>query len=110
MSDVFISYLSGKIKKFPFSEGPIAAETSDISESLRELNSNKILTINSQPKVNGVKSSDTKFGWGPDNGYIYQKAYFEFFIHPQLIQPLVEFLHGYEDITFQAINAAGEKY
>jgi len=82
MTEVFVNYLSGKIKKFPFSEGAIAPETFEISDILFELNKNKILTINSQPKVNGVRSSDTKFGWGPENGYVYQKAYFEFFCHP----------------------------
>jgi len=30
--------------------------------------------------VNGAKSNDEKYGWGPDNGYVYQKAYFELFI------------------------------
>lgn len=34
MSDVFCAYLSGKIKKFPFSEGRIALETNDISDVL----------------------------------------------------------------------------
>lgn len=110
MSQVFVNYLQGKIKKFPFSEGAIAPETFEINDILFELNRNKILTINSQPRVNGVRSTDPKFGWGPENGYVYQKAYFEFFIHPQLIQPLVEFLNGFDDITFQAVNAAGERF
>lgn len=39
-----------------------------------------LLTINSQPVANGVKSNDPVFGWGPSGGYIYQKAYYEFFI------------------------------
>lgn len=52
---------------------------------LQTLNSNMLLTINSQPMVNGVKSTDSVFGWGPDNGYIYQRAYFEFFIPEQLL-------------------------
>jgi len=47
MSKVFINYLQGKIKKFPFSEGTIALETQDISEILKEMNSSKLLTINS---------------------------------------------------------------
>jgi methylenetetrahydrofolate reductase (NADPH) len=32
------------------------------------------LTINSQPAVNGAKSDHKVFGWGPSNGYVYQKA------------------------------------
>jgi hypothetical protein len=44
---VFIEYLSGKIKKFPFSEGSIASETYTMSDHLLKMNKNKLLTINS---------------------------------------------------------------
>jgi methylenetetrahydrofolate reductase (NADPH) len=74
------------------------------------MNSNYLLTINSQPKVNGVRSNDPKFGWGPENGYVYQKAYFEFFCHHKLIKELVAFLNQHEEITYQAINMSGERY
>lgn len=85
MSNVFVAYLTGKIKKFPFSEGRIALETNDICDVLVQLNKNKLLTINSQPRVNGIKSTDLKYGWGPQNGYVYQKAYFEILLHPALV-------------------------
>jgi methylenetetrahydrofolate reductase (NADPH) len=68
------------MKKFPFSEGSLAFETNDISEFLLNINKNKLFTINSQPAVNAVKSSDAKYGWGPANGYVYQKAYIELFV------------------------------
>ena len=110
MSKIFINYITGKIKKFPFAEGPIALETQDINEFLVELLNNKILTINSQPRVNAVKSSDPKFGWGPGNGYCYQKAYIEVLVHPKLINVLVDHLWKYENVTFQAINKKGEKF
>jgi hypothetical protein len=32
------------------------------------------LTINSQPAVNGARSDHKVFGWGPSNGYVYQKV------------------------------------
>ena len=35
-------------------------------------------TINSQPKINGMKSESPQ-GWGGKGGYLYQKAYLEFF-------------------------------
>ena len=107
---VFVAYLQGKIKKFPFSEGSLAPETIDINDILLKLNRNKFFTINSQPKVNGVKSSDEKLGWGPNNGYVYQKAYFEFFVPAELIQPLVHFLDLHEEVTYQAINSKGARY
>ena len=47
VSNIFVNYLMGKIKKFPFSEGSIALETADISQILLSLNANKLLTINS---------------------------------------------------------------
>lgn len=85
---VFTAFVSGKIKKFPFSEGSLALETADINTDLVKLNSNKLMTINSQPRVNGVKSTDPKYGWGPENGYIYQKAYFELFVPAALVEKL----------------------
>jgi len=51
-----------------------------------------------------------KFGWGPEKGHVYQKAYYEFFVHPDMIQPLVWFLDQNEDITYQAINIKGETF
>ena len=110
ISNAFVSFVTGKIKKLPFSEGTMAVESEDINEVLVQLNSNKLLTINSQPRVNGAKSTDAKFGWGPENGYVYQKAYFELFVHPSLIKDLVTYLEQFPSITFQAMNLAGEKH
>ena len=73
VADVFINYLSGKLKKFPFSEGSLQAETSVILNPLIRMNACKLFTINSQPRVNGVRSTDEKHGWGPKNGFVYQK-------------------------------------
>ena len=106
---VFVSFITGKIKKFPFAEGAIALETADISDVLVKMNQNKLLTINSQPPINGVASADPKYGWGPENGYCYQKAYFEFFLPAGLLEPLVAHLSAHPQITYQAVNAAGEK-
>ncbi len=80
-----------------------------IKDILVTLNQNKLFTINSQPKINGAPSTDPVVGWGPGAGYVYQKAYFEFFIHPDLLIPLAEHLNCHSSITYQAINAAGEK-
>ena len=67
------------------------------------------MTINSQPHVNGVNSKDPVFGWGPAKGFIYQKAYFEFFVSPDLLKPLVTFLEQFDMVSFQAINVKGEE-
>ena len=104
ISEVFVNYLSGKLKKFPFTEGSLQPETAVILAPLIKMNANYLFTINSQPKVNGAPSNDPKFGWGPAQGYVYQKAYIEFFIPPELIDLLIDHLKGYEWITYQATN------
>jgi methylenetetrahydrofolate reductase (NADPH) len=68
------------------------------------MNANKFLTINSYPAVNGVKSSDPVYGWGPERGYIYQKAYFEFFLPEELLAKLIAHLQKFEMISYQAVN------
>ena len=45
-----------------------------IAGKLAQINDLGFLTINSQPAVNGVPSGDKVFGWGPSNGFVYQKA------------------------------------
>ena len=45
-----------------------------IAEKLAQINDLGFLTINSQPAVNGVPSDDKVFGWGPSNGFVYQKV------------------------------------
>ena len=73
------------------------------------MNSNCFYTINSQPKVNGAPSSDPKFGWGPSKGYVFQKAYYEFFIPPQLLEPFIRHLDKHESVSYQAVNLKGGK-
>jgi len=109
VSKVFTLYLQGKIRKYPFSEGtPLQPETDTILEPLIAMNNNKLFTINSQPRVNGVASTDPKYGWGPKYGYVYQKAYYEFFVPGEMLEALIQHLERYPMITYQAINAAGE--
>lgn len=104
IGDLFVRYLKGEVKKYPFSEGSLQLETNVILDQLVKINRSYVFTINSQPKVNGVPSTDPKFGWGPKNGYVYQKAYIEFFVPCEMIKPLIEHLDRYEMITYQAIN------
>jgi methylenetetrahydrofolate reductase (NADPH) len=57
---------------------------------LIQLNQQGILTINSQPSVNGFPSLDPTFGWGPKNGLVYQKQYLEFLIPKGKLSALIE--------------------
>ncbi|KAJ7224275.1 hypothetical protein GGX14DRAFT_649323 [Mycena pura] len=56
------------------------------------------LTINSQPAVNGAKSEDPVVGWGPRNGYVYQKAFSLRFLQSQ----------DYLNIAYYVINKRGD--
>lgn len=77
-------------------------------EILVKMNKNFMFTINSQPRVNGEPSSSSIHGWGPKNGFIYQKAYVEFFIHPKLLDIFIDYANKNEWISYHAINSSGE--
>ena len=68
------------------------------------------LTINSQPRVNGVPSADPHVGWGGTDGYVFQKAYVEFFTTPQLMDRLVAVLPEYPNLSYHAVNVDGREY
>lgn len=112
--EVFKCYISGennkagvKVKSLPWNEDTIAAETSLIQENLVFLNSKGILTINSQPHVNGAPSTDSTHGWGGSGGYIYQKAYLEFFTCREVVDILLEVLKEYAQVNYHVVNREG---
>jgi len=107
---VFISFINGTIKKLPWcEENEIEGEISIIKDLLIKLNSLNIFTINSQPNVNGVPSNDPVVGWGPSDGYIYQKFYLEFFIKEEHLNKLIDIINkqGGKSIAYQAANNDG---
>jgi methylenetetrahydrofolate reductase (NADPH) len=110
VASVFVKYLHREISSIPWSRSAVSNETSPIFEKLADVNRRGCFTINSQPAVNGAKSSDAVHGWGPANGYVYQKAYIEFFISPERLQLLLQRLNACPDMVYQAINRKGHKY
>ena len=108
IATTFIRYLEKDLKSLPWSESPITSEASDIIQDLIQLNRRGILTINSQPAVNGAKSSDPIHGWGPQNGYVYQKAYLELLVCPRIIHELINRVEERAHYTYHAVNMAGE--
>ncbi|KAM9890548.1 hypothetical protein OXX80_001914 [Metschnikowia pulcherrima] len=80
ISKLFMEYLSGKINVLPWVDTEISSETALIQEELFELNQRGWFTLASQPAVNACPSTDKILGWGPSNGYLFQKAFVEFFI------------------------------
>ena len=58
--------------------------------------------INSQPAVNAAPSSDVVHGWGAKrNGFVFQKAYIEFFCSPLRMQQLLERIPAHQTLTWQ---------
>jgi methylenetetrahydrofolate reductase (NADPH) len=108
IANMFVKYMQGKLDSLPWSEAPITAEADAIRNDLVELNRRGILTINSQPAVDGVKSSDLIHGWGPKNGFVYQKAYLEVLVCPELIAEVITRIERNDDMTYYAVNKTGD--
>ena len=76
-----------------------------------------ILTINSQPRVNGAASDDAHFGWGAPGGRVYQKAYMEFFASPSVLRAIIDACAGtipggsrFPSVTYHAVDVGGNAY
>ncbi|KAK4053101.1 methylenetetrahydrofolate reductase 1 [Microbotryomycetes sp. JL201] len=89
VSRIFTSYLRGTQLTNPWSEEPLRPETQSIADYLVRLNDERHWwTVGSQPAVDGASSSDKTFGFGPKGGYVYQKAFVEFFLSEQELKEL----------------------
>ncbi|ODN80626.1 methylenetetrahydrofolate reductase [Cryptococcus amylolentus CBS 6039] len=106
--NLFARFCRGELTKLPWSTQPPASETSVITDQLTKMNELGYLTINSQPAVDGVASDDKVHGWGPSGGYVYQKAYLEFFVSPELLSPLIRRIERDPRITYYAVNKQGD--
>ncbi|KAI0379897.1 MTHFR-domain-containing protein [Hypomontagnella monticulosa] len=108
---LFVRHLKGELSAIPWSEEEFNEETRIITDQLIRLNSKGWWTVASQPAVNGLKSSDPTFGWGPQQGFVFQKAFVEFFIPTAEWKILLEKLQSSEihsTVCFYAANAAGD--
>ena len=74
ISSIFRRHISGELDALPWSEEGLNPETNTIRDELLKLNSKGWWSVASQPAVNGVKSTDPVFGWGPRNGFVFQKV------------------------------------
>lgn len=111
ITDIFIRHLEGQLTAIPWSEEGLNEETNSIKTQLLNLNKKGWWTVASQPAVNGLKSSHSVFGWGPKNGFVFQKAFVELFIpnsaweslHAKLTSPALR-----DTVSFYASNAKGD--
>uniref|UniRef100_M1C550 Methylenetetrahydrofolate reductase n=1 Tax=Solanum tuberosum TaxID=4113 RepID=M1C550_SOLTU len=104
----FMNYCLGKLRSCPWSElDGLQAETKIIDDHLGNINSKGFLTINSQPSVNGAKSDAPLVGWGGPGGFVYQKAYLEFFCSREKLNAVIEKCMAFPFLTYMAVNKKG---
>ncbi|CAO1622729.1 unnamed protein product [Jaminaea pallidilutea] len=125
VSSIFASYLIDTIQCIPWCDAPIFDETLAIQKWLLSLNlpvggsgsksgtpvqGKGWWTVGSQPAVDGVASTDPTYGFGPRDGYVYQKAFVEFFVSEQdkeMIKRKIE-EEGNGMLSFFAGNRRGD--
>ena len=114
ITHLFTSYLAGQNpKQLPWSESAtLSPETALITSELTQLTQKKgYWTIASQPAVDGLPSTDSIHGWGPSGGFVFQKAFVEFFVPASFftstLQPHLDRLQKEGEISYYAGNAAG---
>lgn len=74
ITSIFERHVRGELEAIPWSEEGLSEETGTIREELAGLIRKGWWTVASQPAVNGVQSQDRVFGWGPKNGFVFQKV------------------------------------
>ncbi|XP_017687526.1 methylenetetrahydrofolate reductase isoform X2 [Pipra filicauda] len=114
--EVFTCYITGepnrnghRVTCMPWNDDPLATETNLLKDQLEKVNRRGILTINSQPNINGKPSTDPIVGWGPSGGYVFQKAYLEFFASSEIVTALLKVLKKYElRVNYHIVNVKGQ--
>ncbi|CAF0724785.1 unnamed protein product [Didymodactylos carnosus] len=109
---MFACYIGGEknqnnkiIKHFPWTDEELSLETKLIQNNLVEYNRRGILTINSQPAVNGSPSTDPVVGWDKSAKWIC--AYLEFFTSAKNIPALREVLRKFPSVNYHFVNKSG---
>ncbi|EME43646.1 hypothetical protein DOTSEDRAFT_72867 [Dothistroma septosporum NZE10] len=108
ISRSFRRHLESEIDSMPWSEEALQPETLTIKDRLLALINKGWWTVASQPAVNGIRSTDPIFGWGPKNGFVFQKPFVEFFIPNTEWQTLKEKLDQLPQVTYFAGNAKSD--
>ena len=108
ISAIFQKHMNSQIDSMPWSEDALQPETLTIRNELLGMIKKGWWTVASQPAVNGVRSTDKTFGWGPKNGFVFQKPFVEFFLPWTDWKHLQQELGDDEQITYFAGNAAGD--
>uniref|UniRef100_A0A8C5E114 Methylenetetrahydrofolate reductase (NADPH) n=1 Tax=Gouania willdenowi TaxID=441366 RepID=A0A8C5E114_GOUWI len=116
--EIFTCYITAqsnpcghKVLCLPWNDEPLAPETNLLKDELEKVNRRGVLTINSQPNINGKPSTDPIVGWGPPGGYVFQKAYLEFFTSSENVTALLKILKKYEPrVNYHIVNVNGRNW
>ena len=115
ITHLFTSHLAGQNpRQLPWSESAsLSSETALITSELTQLTQRKgYWTIASQPAVDGLPSTHPIHGWGPPGGFVFQKAFVEFFVPAPAfnttLRPHLDRLRKDGEISYYAGNAAGD--
>lgn len=114
LSTLFTSYLQSapQTPTTPFCDLPLSPESETILPHLLELNSaaKQHWTVGSQPAVDAARSDDPVHGWGPAGGYVFQKAFVEFFVPRSAVEAIEQRVRDKGDglITLYAANKVGD--
>jgi methylenetetrahydrofolate reductase (NADPH) len=104
---IFLEFLNGD-GILPWADD-LSAEAQLLMEGvLKPLNSRGLFTINSQPAVNCVPSTNQAVGWGPPGGYVYQKMYLEFFCPPEHQSIVCSTFDKYPTLTYMLVDSTGK--
>lgn len=119
LTRLFKKHVEGELACVPWSDeadftggGALRAETETIrNELLALIQGRGFWTLASQPAVNGIRSDDKVFGWGPPGeGFVFQKAFVEFFVPRQTweeeVRPALQ-KHGDDEISWLKTDSAG---
>ncbi|KAF8298257.1 MTHFR-domain-containing protein [Clavulina sp. PMI_390] len=108
---IFLQHLAGTLPSTPFSPDPLFPESQTIVSHLTKLVEKGWWTVASQPAVDAASSSDKIVGWGPQGGYVFQKAFVECFCERSCVdwlQNKVKAMKGRGTVTYYAANAKGD--
>ena len=110
ITKLFKDHVLGQLHAVPWSDevdhegmstSTLRAETVVIRKDLIAMIEKKdYWTLASQPAVDGVRSDDETFGWGPKGGFVFQKPFVEFFCSKQ---------HWEEDLKSKLIRTPQEE-
>jgi methylenetetrahydrofolate reductase (NADPH) len=107
--EVFARYVEGTVPHIPWCETPLQPESFLIQPQLAKLNRCGLLTVNSQPPVDGAPSNHPTFGWGGKGGRVYQRGYFECFVSPDKTNRLTSMVTKHPSMIMYAVNSAGQE-